>query len=65
MRENLSPTLPKPATDSCPPLGDYKVFGLAMMVGLLGGVLNGAAMGRDVTQKPPNIGQFIAAISIE
>ena len=47
------------------PVGDYKGFGLAMMVGLLGGVLNGAAMGRDVTQKSPNIGQFIAAISID
>ena len=47
------------------PIGDYKGFGLAMMVGLLGGVLNGAAMGRDVTQEHPNIGQFIAAVSVE
>ena len=47
------------------PIGDYKGFGLGMMVGLLGGVLNGAAMGRDVTQGSPNIGQFIAAISVE
>lgn len=31
-----------------PPIADYESYGLALMVGLLAGTLNGAAMGRDV-----------------
>lgn len=30
------------------PIGGYKGYGLALMIGLLAGTLNGAAMGRDV-----------------
>ena len=30
------------------PIGGYKGSGLALMIGLLAGVLNGAAFGRDV-----------------
>ena len=30
------------------PIGGYKGYGLALIVGLLAGTLNGAAMGRDV-----------------
>src|SRR5205085_6920016 len=30
------------------PIGGYKGYGLALVVGLLAGTLNGAAMGRDV-----------------
>ena len=30
------------------PIGDYKGSGLALMIGLIAGVLNGAAFGRDV-----------------
>lgn len=52
------------------PIGDYKGSGLAIAIGLLGGVLNGAAFGRDVVDfnKPgagqTNTGQFMAAIDV-
>ena len=52
------------------PIGGAKGYGLAMAIGLLGSVLNGAAFGRDVismsddTSTPTNTGQFIAAIRI-
>jgi LDH2 family malate/lactate/ureidoglycolate dehydrogenase len=52
------------------PIGGAKGYGLAMAIGLLAGVLNGAAFGRDVvdftsdTKSATNTGQFIAAISI-
>jgi LDH2 family malate/lactate/ureidoglycolate dehydrogenase len=50
------------------PIGGYKGYGLALVVGLLAGTLNGAAMGRDVVdfnadaQTPTNTGQAIVAI---
>src|SRR6516164_7981936 len=53
------------------PIGDYKGYGLSLIVGLLAGALNGAAFGRDVvdfvkeTGKPTNTGQAIMALSIE
>jgi L-2-hydroxycarboxylate dehydrogenase (NAD+) len=53
------------------PIGDYKGYGLSLVIGLLAGVLNGAAFGRDVVDfvKNPgqatNTGQAILAISIE
>ena len=47
------------------PIGDFKGSGLALMVGLLGGLLNGAALGRNVAKGPPYIGQFIVAVSIK
>ncbi len=52
------------------PIGGAKGYGLAMAIGLLAGVLNGAAFGADVvdfttdTKSPTNTGQFVAAIDI-
>src|ERR1700687_4561495 len=52
------------------PIGDYKGYGLSLIIGLLAGALNRAALGRDVidfveeTGKATNTGQAIAAISI-
>ena len=53
------------------PIGDYKGSGLSLIIGLLAGALNRAAIGRDVVDfvkeagKPTNTGQAIAALSIE
>ena len=53
------------------PVGGYKGYGLAMILGLLAGTLNGAAMGSDVVDfnkdqtTPTNTGQFIAAIDVK
>jgi L-2-hydroxycarboxylate dehydrogenase (NAD+) len=53
------------------PIGDYKGYGLSLMVGLLAGVLNQAAFGRDVVDfvkeqgKPTNTGHAIVALSVE
>jgi L-2-hydroxycarboxylate dehydrogenase (NAD+) len=68
----------KPLTDSSRmkegsvlPIGGPKGYGLALMIGLLAGTLNGAAFGKNVDaftdpgKNAPNTGQFIAAISIE
>ncbi|MFD0668818.1 Ldh family oxidoreductase [Ramlibacter sp. MAHUQ-53] len=50
------------------PIGGYKGYGLALVVGLLAGTLNGAAMGRQVIdfnkdyQTTTNTGQAIAVI---
>src|SRR5262252_6203697 len=52
------------------PIGGYKGAGLAIMLGLLGGVLNGAAFGKDVVdfnaddKTETNTGHFILAIDI-
>src|SRR5262249_6230466 len=52
------------------PIGGYKGSGLAIMLGLLGGVLNGAAFGRDVIDfnynqdGATNTGQFMVAIDV-
>jgi L-2-hydroxycarboxylate dehydrogenase (NAD+) len=52
------------------PIGGYKGSGLAIMLGILGGVLNGAAFGRDVIDfnynqdGTTNTGQFMVAIDI-
>ncbi len=52
------------------PIGGPKGYGLAMAIGLMAGVLNGAAFGADVvdftsdTATPTNTGQFVAAINI-
>lgn len=52
------------------PIGGPKGYGLAVAIGLLAGVLNGAAFGSDVvdfttdTTSPTNTGQFVAAIDI-
>jgi len=53
------------------PIGDYKGSGLSLIIGLLAGALNRAALGRDVIDfvkeagKPTNTGQAIAAISVD
>jgi len=53
------------------PIGGYKGYGLAMIIGLLAGNLNGAAMGKDVVDfnnddtTETNTGHAIIAISIE
>src|ERR1700684_4486369 len=53
------------------PIGGYKGSGLAIMLGLLGGVLNGAAFGRDVIDfnynqdGATNTGHFMVAIDIK
>lgn len=52
------------------PIGGAKGYGLAMAIGLMAGVLNGAAFGADVvnftsdTTSATNTGQFVAAINI-
>jgi LDH2 family malate/lactate/ureidoglycolate dehydrogenase len=64
-------TDPKRANDGLLlPIGGYKGYGLSLMIGLLAGTLNGAAMGRDVIDfnkddtSTTNTGQAIAAIDI-
>lgn len=53
------------------PIGGPKGYGLSLAIGLLAGVLNGAAFGSDVvdftndTESPTNTGQFVAAIDLE
>jgi LDH2 family malate/lactate/ureidoglycolate dehydrogenase len=52
------------------PMGEYKGSGLALMLGLIAGTLNGAAFGRDVVdfnaddQSETNTGHFIVAVDI-
>lgn len=52
------------------PIGGPKGYGLALVIGLLAGVLNGASFTSDVvdftadTESATNTGQFIAAISV-
>ncbi|MGH1477367.1 MAG: Ldh family oxidoreductase [Geminicoccales bacterium] len=52
------------------PIGGPKGYGLSVAIGLLAGVLNGAAFGSDVvdftkdTESPTNTGQFVAAIDL-
>jgi LDH2 family malate/lactate/ureidoglycolate dehydrogenase len=52
------------------PIGGHKGSGLALVIGLLAGVLNGAAFGRAVIdfmgpgKEPTNTGQFVIALDI-
>lgn len=52
------------------PIGGAKGYGLSLAIGVLAGVLNGAAFGADVvdftndTKSPTNTGQFVAAIDV-
>jgi LDH2 family malate/lactate/ureidoglycolate dehydrogenase len=71
-REGKPLTDPKRADEGhLLPIGDYKGYGLSLIIGLLAGALNRAALGRDVvdfvkeTGKATNTGQAIAAIAIE
>jgi LDH2 family malate/lactate/ureidoglycolate dehydrogenase len=53
------------------PIGDYKGYGLSLIIALLAGALNRAAVGRAVIDfvkeigKPTNTGQAVMALSIE
>lgn len=53
------------------PVGEYKGYGMALVLGLLAGTLNGAAMGREVVdfnaddESITNTGQFICAVSLK
>ena len=53
------------------PIGEYKGYGLALIIGLLAGTLNRAAMGKEVVDfnaddtTPTNTGHAIVAISVE
>jgi LDH2 family malate/lactate/ureidoglycolate dehydrogenase len=71
-REGKPLTDPKRANEGfLLPIGDYKGYGLALIIGLLAGTLNRAAMGRDVVDfnaddtTPTNTGHAIVAISID
>jgi LDH2 family malate/lactate/ureidoglycolate dehydrogenase len=71
-REGKPLTDPKRADEGqLLPIGDYKGSGLSLIIGILAGALNRAALGREVidfvkeTGKPTNTGQAIAAIAIE
>jgi LDH2 family malate/lactate/ureidoglycolate dehydrogenase len=52
------------------PIGGPKGYGLALMIGMMAGTLNGAAFGRDVvdytvdSKTPSNTGQSIVAVDI-
>ena len=48
------------------PVGEYKGYGLSLMIGLLGATLNSAAFGREATAtaNPSNTGQAVCAISL-
>ena len=68
-REGRPLTDPKRAAEGfLLPIGGYKGYGLALVVGLIAGTLNGAAMGKDVIDfnadaaSPTNTGQAIVAI---
>jgi LDH2 family malate/lactate/ureidoglycolate dehydrogenase len=70
-REGKPLTDPKRASEGfLVPIGGPKGYGLALMIGLLAGILNGAAFGRDVvdytvdSQTPSNTGQSMVAVNI-
>jgi len=71
-REGKPLTDPKRADEGCLlPIGDYKGYGLSLIIALLAGALNRAAVGREVidfvkeTGKATNTGQAIMALAIE
>ncbi len=70
-REGKPLTDPKRASEGfLVPIGGPKGYGLALMIGLLAGTMNGAAFGRDVvdytvdSKTPSNTGQSIMAVDI-
>jgi LDH2 family malate/lactate/ureidoglycolate dehydrogenase len=70
-REGKPLTDPKRASEGfLLPIGGPKGYGLALMIGLMAGTLNGAAFGRDVvdytvdSKTPSNSGQTIVALNI-
>jgi LDH2 family malate/lactate/ureidoglycolate dehydrogenase len=71
-RDGKPLTDPKRAEDGLLlPIGDYKGYGLSLIIGLLAGTLNGAAFGREVIDfvkepgKATNTGHAIVAVSVE
>jgi L-2-hydroxycarboxylate dehydrogenase (NAD+) len=71
-REGKPLTDPKRADEGhLLPIGDYKGYGLSLIIGILAGALNHAALGRDVidfvkeTGRATNTGQAIAAIAVD
>jgi L-2-hydroxycarboxylate dehydrogenase (NAD+) len=71
-KEGKSLTDPKRADEGhLLPIGDYKGSGLSLIIGILAGALNRAAIGREVidfvkeTGKATNTGQAIAALAVE
>jgi L-2-hydroxycarboxylate dehydrogenase (NAD+) len=71
-RQGRPLTDPKRADDGhLLPIGDYKGYGLSLIIALLAGALNRAAVGREVidfvkeTGEATNTGQAIMALSIE
>lgn len=48
------------------PIGDYKGYGLSLMIGLIGATLNGGQFGREMAdqKQPSNTGQGVLALSI-
>lgn len=70
-RQGKPLTDPKRASDGfLLPIGGPKGYGLALMIGLLAGTLNGGAFGRNVvdytvdSKTPSNTGQTIVAVNI-
>lgn len=70
-RQGKPLTDPKRASEGfLVPIGGPKGYGLALMIGLLAGTLNGAAFGRDVvdytvdSKTPSNTGQSLVAVNI-
>ena len=70
-REGKPLTDPKRSSEGLlVPIGGYKGYGLALMIGLVAGTLNGAAVGSDTVDfnaddtTETNTGQAIVAISI-
>ena len=70
-RQGKPLTDPKRASEGfLVPIGGPKGYGLALMIGLMAGTLNGAAFGRDVvdytvdSKTPSNTGQSIMAVDI-
>jgi LDH2 family malate/lactate/ureidoglycolate dehydrogenase len=71
-REGKPLTDPKRADEGhLLPIGDYKGYGLSLIIALLAGMLNRAAVGREVidfvkeTGKATNTGQAIMALSVD
>jgi LDH2 family malate/lactate/ureidoglycolate dehydrogenase len=71
-RDGKPLTDPKRADDGLlVPIGEYKGYGLSLIIGLLAGTLNRAAFGRDIVDfvkqpgKAANTGHAIVALSID
>jgi L-2-hydroxycarboxylate dehydrogenase (NAD+) len=71
-REGRALTDPRRANEGfLLPIGGYKGYGLALVIGILAGTLNGAAMGKDVVDfnaddtSVTNTGHVIVAINVE